>query len=73
MTLNESKEIKKNLKGVKKAVVIGGGLIGMKAAEGLHEAGLKVTIVEFADRILSRILMKIKDIELIFKRKGAWI
>lgn len=56
MTLNESKEIKKNLKGVKKAVVIGGGLIGMKAAEGLHEAGIKVTIVELADRILSRIL-----------------
>ena len=28
----------------------------MKAAEGLHEAGLKVTIVELADRILSRIL-----------------
>ena len=56
MTLDESKEIKKNLKGVKKAVVIGGGLIGMKAAEGLHEAGIKVAIVELADRILSRIL-----------------
>ncbi len=56
LTLDESKEIKKNLKGAKRVVVIGGGLIGMKAAEGLHEAGIKVTVVELADRILSRIL-----------------
>lgn len=35
------------------AVVIGGGLIGLKAAEGLHLLGKKVTIIELADRILS--------------------
>ncbi len=34
-------------------VVIGGGLIGLKAAESLHDRGMKVTIVELADRILS--------------------
>ena len=33
--------------------MIGGGLIGLKAAEGLHLLGKKVTIVELADRILS--------------------
>jgi len=33
--------------------VIGGGLIGLKAAEGLHLLGKSVTIVELADRILS--------------------
>ncbi len=38
---------------IKKAVVIGGGLIGLKAAEGLHLLGKNVTIVELADRILS--------------------
>lgn len=38
---------------VKKAVVIGGGLIGLKATEALIELGIKVTIVELADRILS--------------------
>ncbi len=38
---------------VKQAVVIGGGLIGLKATEGLVELGIKVTIVELADRILS--------------------
>jgi NAD(P)H-nitrite reductase large subunit len=34
-------------------VVIGGGLIGLKAAESLHDRGMKVTIVELADRVLS--------------------
>lgn len=38
---------------IDRAVVIGGGLIGLKAAEGLHLLGKKVTIVELADRILS--------------------
>lgn len=43
--------IKKNK--VEKAIVIGGGLIGLKAAEALIERWIKVTIVELADRILS--------------------
>ncbi len=38
---------------VKKTTVIGGGLIGLKAAEALIELGMKVTIVELADRVLS--------------------
>jgi NAD(P)H-nitrite reductase large subunit len=38
---------------IERAVVIGGGLIGLKAAEGLHLLGKKVIIVELADRILS--------------------
>lgn len=36
-----------------RVVVIGGGLIGLKAVEGLHLIGKQVTIVELADRILS--------------------
>jgi NAD(P)H-nitrite reductase large subunit len=38
---------------VQKAVVVGGGLIGLKATEALIERGITVTIVELADRILS--------------------
>lgn len=38
---------------VQKATVIGGGLIGLKAAEALIDLGMKVTIVELADRVLS--------------------
>jgi len=39
-----------------RAVIIGGGLIGLKAAEALTIIGVKVTVVELADRILSAIL-----------------
>ncbi|GFP25184.1 hypothetical protein HKBW3S43_01096 [Candidatus Hakubella thermalkaliphila] len=38
---------------IEKAVVVGGGLIGLKAAEALVERGVKVTVVELADRTLS--------------------
>ncbi len=38
---------------INRVVVIGGGLIGLKAAEGLYQLEKKVTIVELADRILS--------------------
>jgi NAD(P)H-nitrite reductase large subunit len=38
---------------IQRVVVIGGGLIGLKAAEGLYQLDKKVTIVELADRILS--------------------
>lgn len=38
---------------IKKVVVVGGGLIGLKAAESLRELGIEITVVELADRILS--------------------
>lgn len=38
---------------VKEAVVIGGGLIGLKATEALIGLKIKVSVVELADRILS--------------------
>lgn len=38
---------------VREAVVVGGGLIGLKTTEALMERGVTVTIVELADRILS--------------------
>ncbi|MGI5891768.1 MAG: CoA-disulfide reductase [Bacillota bacterium] len=33
-------------------IVVGGGYIGMEMAENLHDAGLDVTIVEFADHVI---------------------
>ena len=38
---------------IKEAVVLGGGLIGLKVVEGLIERGLRPTVVELMDRILS--------------------
>ncbi len=48
-------EIEKYIKTnkVKNAVVIGGGLIGLKATEALIELKINVSIIELADRILS--------------------
>lgn len=40
-------------RGVKRAVVLGGGLIGLKTVEALVEQGVGVTVVELADRLLA--------------------
>lgn len=52
-TWDDAAKLKAASSEVEHAVVIGGGLIGLKAAEGLHLLGKKVTIVELADRVLS--------------------
>lgn len=38
---------------IKRAVVIGGGLIGLKAAESLFDRGVEVNILELSPRVLS--------------------
>lgn len=55
LTMQDADNIKKYVveKGIKSAVVLGGGLIGLKAAEALMDLGLKISIIELADRILS--------------------
>jgi CoA-disulfide reductase len=37
----------------KTAAVIGGGYIGIEMAENLHNAGIKVTIIEMADQVIA--------------------
>lgn len=61
----------------KKAVVIGGGFIGIEMAENLYDLGIEVTIVEMADQIMAPIdyemasilheHIKSKNIKLILK------
>jgi NAD(P)H-nitrite reductase large subunit len=60
---------------IQSAVVIGGGLIGLKATEALMERGIEVTIVELADRILSTTFDR-KASEIIegaLKKKGCQV
>ncbi len=38
----------------KKAIVIGGGLLGLEAAAGLAEQGMSVTVLHFADTLMER-------------------
>ncbi len=52
-TYHDAIEINKNKEKIKKAVVVGGGLIGLKAAEALNDIGIEVTVLELMDRILS--------------------
>ncbi|RII27683.1 MAG: NAD(P)/FAD-dependent oxidoreductase [Geobacter sp.] len=52
-TWDDAEKLKAIAADVERVVVIGGGLIGLKAAEGLHLLDKKITIVELADRILS--------------------
>lgn len=53
---DDVKEIDKVIYEGIKAVVVGGGLSGLKAGEALIKRGCNVTIVELADRILGSIL-----------------
>jgi NAD(P)H-nitrite reductase large subunit len=39
--------------GIKEAVVLGGGLIGLKVVEGLVARGIKPTVIELMDRVLA--------------------
>lgn len=48
--------LRKNIRRGSRAVVIGAGLIGIKAAEALKALGASVTVVEMADRPLPAIL-----------------
>ena len=51
-TLDDAKMLSKEAEKAKKAVIIGGGLVGMEAAEAFHERGLDVTVVEFLPHCL---------------------
>lgn len=54
--LSDTEGMATRVKEAKKAVVIGGGLIGVSVAEALAKLEIKVTIVELKDRLLSLIL-----------------
>ncbi|NWF53648.1 MAG: NAD(P)/FAD-dependent oxidoreductase [Syntrophaceae bacterium] len=53
-TVEDADAIRKKLQGASKAVVIGGGLLGLEAGNGLRKAGLEVSVVEFFPRLLPR-------------------
>ncbi|WP_138207948.1 NAD(P)/FAD-dependent oxidoreductase [Haloimpatiens lingqiaonensis] len=50
--IEDAKVIKEQSKDVKKALVIGAGLVGIDATMGLIENGVKVELVEMGERIL---------------------
>ncbi|MFB0504921.1 MAG: NAD(P)/FAD-dependent oxidoreductase [Candidatus Bathyarchaeia archaeon] len=55
-TFSDAERLAAKVEKGEKAVVIGGGLIGVSVAEALCKRGLEVTIIELKDRILNLIL-----------------
>ena len=51
---SDIENINKNLDKVKKAVIIGGGLLGIEAAWSLLHKNIDVSMVEFSDRLMPR-------------------
>jgi len=55
-TIADVKKIMSSCKTTDTAVVIGGGLVGMKATYGLNRQGLKVEVIDIANQILPQML-----------------
>ena len=55
--VNDTDRIKQylNEKQVKRAIIVGGGFIGLEMAENLAHAGVKVSVVEMADQVMGPI------------------
>jgi nitrite reductase (NADH) large subunit len=51
---DDARTIKGRARDSRKVGLIGGGLLGLEAGNGLRKAGLKVTVVEFFPRLLPR-------------------
>ncbi len=54
--IDDAKAIGRFLSNAKKAVVIGGGLIGISVTEALMKRGVEVSVVEMKERVLNTIL-----------------
>ncbi|WP_291633121.1 FAD-dependent oxidoreductase [Clostridium sp.] len=52
--LKNLEDIKSNMNTAKSVVIVGGGLLGLEAAYEIKKTGLKVSVVEFSDSLLSK-------------------
>jgi NAD(P)H-nitrite reductase large subunit len=74
-TLSDAREVQAHLRFVNKAVVIGGGLIGLKTAESLSILGVETTVVELLDRLLAPVLDEYASslVKNVFEERGVTI
>lgn len=56
MTFDSAKAVKETVTEGAKVLIVGAGLIGLKAAEALEHYGADMTVIDLADRILPSIL-----------------
>jgi 3-phenylpropionate/trans-cinnamate dioxygenase ferredoxin reductase subunit len=55
-TVSDVERLRHEVQPGRRAVVIGGGYIGLEVAATCREAGLQVTVIEAADRLMSRVV-----------------
>jgi NAD(P)H-nitrite reductase large subunit len=74
-TLSDAESMLSKLEKAESAVVIGAGLIGVSVTEALVKRGLKVTMVELQDKILSLILDPTASemVETVIRKAGVTI
>jgi len=74
-TLSDAESLAAKIEAAKSAVVIGAGLIGVSVTEALVKRGLKVTMVELKDKILSLILDPTASemVETVIRKAGVTI
>ncbi|MCL2081901.1 MAG: FAD-dependent oxidoreductase [Oscillospiraceae bacterium] len=56
MSLDDAIGLEKSLDKYKRVLIVGGGLIGLKCAEGIRDKVAHVTVLDLAERIMSSIL-----------------
>lgn len=73
--LSDAKKIVRSLSTIQTCLIIGGGLIGLQAAEAFLNMGKKVHVVELLDRLLAPILDKEGSavVQEVFTKHGAVI
>lgn len=54
-TAGDVEAIRESVAGSKRAIIVGGGYIGLETAASLRQLGLEVTVLEAADRVLQRV------------------
>ena len=71
--LEDAMKLKAAIKTAKKAIVIGGGVLGLEAVWEMVSSGLKVSVVEFNDRLMPRQLDETSSLRLqdIIRSKGV--
>ena len=52
--IQDAKDIVAHAGSCKKAILVGGGLLGLEAGNGLKKLGLEITVIEFFPRLLPR-------------------
>jgi NAD(P)H-nitrite reductase large subunit len=74
-TLSDAKRIMKEIRSARRALIVGGGLIGVSIAEALNKCGVKGIIVELKDRILNLILDETASeiVEKVIEKAGVTI